>query len=120
MGMDVNGKAPTTEAGKYFSNNVWWWHPLWDYCCEVAPDIIDSKLAKSGHYNDGAGLDAHGAGLLAVRLRELIVKGEVAEYAARYQREQEAEGVDQRYPFDATNVAKFAAFLEASGGFEID
>lgn len=25
MGMDVYGKEPTSETGKYFRNNVWWW-----------------------------------------------------------------------------------------------
>ena len=35
MGMDVYGIAPTSERGEYFRNNVWWWRPLWDYCCEV-------------------------------------------------------------------------------------
>lgn len=39
MGMDVFGRAPTSEMGKYFGNNIRWWHPLADYCKEVAPEI---------------------------------------------------------------------------------
>jgi hypothetical protein len=35
MGMDVYGKAPTVEEGKYFRNNLWWWRPLWTYVEEV-------------------------------------------------------------------------------------
>ncbi|OFV94791.1 MAG: hypothetical protein A3H28_03040 [Acidobacteria bacterium RIFCSPLOWO2_02_FULL_61_28] len=36
MGMDVFGRAPTTEAGEYFRNSGTWWYPLAEYCCEVA------------------------------------------------------------------------------------
>ena len=36
MGMDVFGKNPTDEKGAYFRNNVWFWHPLWDYCLHLS------------------------------------------------------------------------------------
>src|SRR3989338_3823289 len=36
VGMDVFGRAPTTEAGEYFRNSGTWWYPLAEYCCEVA------------------------------------------------------------------------------------
>ena len=39
MGMDMYGRKPTGERGEYFRNNVWWWHPLADYCIMIAPDI---------------------------------------------------------------------------------
>lgn len=116
MGMDVTGKAPTSERGEYFRNNVWWWHPLWDYCCEVAPEIIDSQLARAGHFNDGSGLDADGASRLAAILRVKIAHGEVAEYAVRYRN---GNPHAENYPFDGSNVAEFADFLADSGGFEI-
>ena len=50
MGMDVHGKNPTTEAGKYFHANVWHWRPLWDYCHLVAKDIIriEGSISQSG------------------------------------------------------------------------
>jgi hypothetical protein len=28
MGMDVYGRNPTSEAGKYFRANVWSWRPI--------------------------------------------------------------------------------------------
>jgi hypothetical protein len=31
MGMDVYGKKPTTEEGKYFHNSASSWHPLASY-----------------------------------------------------------------------------------------
>jgi hypothetical protein len=58
MGMDVYGKKPKSETGEYFRNNVWWWHPLWDYCVAKHGDIIGPDVADSGHYNSGAGLNA--------------------------------------------------------------
>jgi hypothetical protein len=39
MGMDVYGKKPTTEEGKYFRNNIWFWGMLAEYIYEVAPTI---------------------------------------------------------------------------------
>jgi hypothetical protein len=49
MGMDVFGKAPTRKVGEYFRSNVWYWHPLWHYCEEIAPDIIpsDNRTGRS-------------------------------------------------------------------------
>lgn len=85
MGMDVSGKKPTTEAGAYFRNNVWWWRPLWDYCCEVGSDVISTKIANACHYNDGAGLSASGAKRLAKILRERISDGSCAEYARKHE-----------------------------------
>jgi hypothetical protein len=78
MGMDVYGKEPTSETGKYFRNSAWWWRPLWNYAHAVAPDIIDDKLHKSGHYNDGAGLDRSESIRLATRLEAEIATGRCA------------------------------------------
>lgn len=86
--MDVYGKSPTSKDGEYFRNNAWRWRPLWDYCRSIAPDLIDEKLFKSGHYNDGAGLDAKGAVALAKKLESEIETGRTAIYAANYQAHQ--------------------------------
>ena len=56
MGMDVIGKKPKAEVGQYFRNNVWWWHPLWEYVCEVPPAL--ANRVRYGHSNDGDGLRA--------------------------------------------------------------
>lgn len=76
MGMDVYGK----DGKSYFRNNVWWWHPLWDYCYSIAKDIINEDAYRRGHYNDGAGLDAEGASKLAFRLKGAIAEGHTAHY----------------------------------------
>ena len=56
MGMDVIGRAPRSERGKYFENNSSWWHPLATYCKEVAPEI--ARGCRHWHTNSGDGLDA--------------------------------------------------------------
>jgi hypothetical protein len=83
MGMDVLGKSPSTEQGAYFSNTVWYWHPLWDYCEQIAPDIIPAS--NSGHYNDGWGLEEDNALKLADRLAQALESGKTQQYARNYQ-----------------------------------
>jgi len=72
------------NPGYYFRNNCWWWRPLWNYCYEIAPDLIDMELHDNGHHNSGAGLDAYNAERLGQRLMELIADGSVIKYEAEY------------------------------------
>ena len=81
MGMDVFGNDPKTDTGEYFRNNVWWWRPLWDYCCEVAPSLCENV---SGHFNDGDGLDEEGSKALAKILFDEIESGRTAAYEKAY------------------------------------
>jgi hypothetical protein len=79
MGMDVMGNNPISERGEYFRNNVWWWRPLWDYCC-----YVDSSLGERvpyGHSNDGDGLKtAEECQALARLLLEKLENGEALAY----------------------------------------
>lgn len=84
MGMDVYGREPKSEKGSYFRNNVWWWRPLWEYCCEVGAEIIDDEVANGGHYNDGIGLDEDGAIALANTLQAELESGRTAEYERKH------------------------------------
>ena len=79
MGMDVYGKAPVSEKGEYFRNSVWWWHPLWQYCEQLAPDLITRN--NLGHSNDGWGLNRHKSLKLADRLAAALDAGETEQYA---------------------------------------
>src|SRR5687768_13699993 len=81
MGMDVYGKQPKTEVGRYFRANVWWWRPLWDYCAKLAPEIIPEDLHRAGHMNDGEGLDEVGARALAILLQAEIASGRCEAFA---------------------------------------
>lgn len=78
MGMDVFGKSPTSRRGEYFRNNVWWWHPLWEYCEELHGDITGA--VENGHDNSGDGLDADDAHKLGLRLLADIESGVTAQY----------------------------------------
>lgn len=88
MGMDVYGKAPASECGTYFRNNVWWWHPLWRYCETLAPDLIPKD--NLGHSNDGWGLGRKAALKLADRLAAALASGDTQQYADRYRTKLEA------------------------------
>ena len=78
MGMDVYGKAPRNEVGEYFRNNVWFWHPLWDFVCNV--DEATEKERSAGHTNDGFGFNDLRSQRLAKRLRALDVEGKLDEH----------------------------------------
>lgn len=84
MGMDVYGSAPIAEAGEYFRANVWYWHPLWDYCLEVAE--VANKV-EYGHSNDGDGLNHEDAQELGRILREEIASGRTLAYQQQYEAE---------------------------------
>lgn len=88
MGMDLSGQFPTTEAGKYFRNNCWWWRPLATYACAVAPEVTAN--CEYWQSNDGDGLGPSDSVLLADALQAEIDAGRTAEYAERYKREMDA------------------------------
>lgn len=172
MGMDVFGKAPANETGRYFRRNVWGWHPLADLCNDLAPDICEG--CERWHDNGGDGLGKRASQKLAKVLRAKLADGGVAAYVEARQASlaalqalpcafckgtgknpkplakvsgqrvevllmsllnavtSEATGecgvcqgtgksrpMESGYQVDAEDVAEFAAFLEACGGFEI-
>lgn len=149
MGMDCYGKEPTSVMGEYFRNNVWWWHPLADYCQGVAPQYA----GIAWHFNDGDGLNAEDSVKLADILQSKINDGSVAKFTA--DRKERLEGTPDEechicngtgtrddaimkgkcnnckgegkvrpfgtfYHFSVENVQEFANFLRDSGGFKID
>jgi hypothetical protein len=172
MGFDVIGNDPTSEDGRYFRNNVWWWRRLVDFCFIIAPKICAS--CEYWQSNDGDGLDADDAILLGIALEEAVNDGTAQHYkdilyqsydkmpdlvcdycegtGIRYWPSQVEEdgcvkkcslfsdddwqlkqpqecngchgtGVERpwatNYPFSPENVAEFAEFCKASGGFKI-
>src|SRR5215468_3135785 len=108
MGMDVIGKAPSSKTGESFMANIGWWHPLWDYCCDVAPV---ARKVKYGHSNDGDGLNAEDARALGAALKQEIESGRTA----LTERAREAAVPDSTHPLIASLVEQFAEQLcEAS------
>lgn len=83
MGMDVYGIKPKNEIGKYFRNNVWWWHPLANYCQFIAPSV--SEKCKYWHSNDETGLDDSDSIVLAALLQAEVDSGRCANYEKQYE-----------------------------------
>jgi hypothetical protein len=88
MGMDVYGKKPTAEIGEYFRNNVWYWRPLWEYCCHIEPTLI--QKVPNAHYNDGDGLNSKDASQLGFKLAEEISSGRAQKYVEEYEKIRQA------------------------------
>lgn len=106
MGMDVMGMNPTNKAGEYFRNNVWWWHPLWTYCCEVDPEL-NSKV-PNGHSNDGDGLtDCEECEELADKLQASIDSGFADFYISQRNLEIERIPLETCYICSGTGVREF-------------
>lgn len=147
MGMDVYGLNPRSEAGGYFRNSVWWWHPLAIYLQTTYPAL--TAACNLWHSNDGDGLDDAASRALASALQADLAAGQVAAYVASREAELAAlplgqchmcggSGIRPEGPcgrcqgegkhrdprnesihFDVANVAEFAAFLADCGGFTI-
>ena len=108
MSVYAQGLGPTAPVGDHFHLNNVAFAFLLDLCCWV------SAVAKQvGDYNEneGEGLDAVDAGLLAHQLKAAIADGRVA----RFDRVVQTRGA----PPLAQVAVEFAAFCEACGGFEI-
>lgn len=90
MGFDICGIEPETTDGEYFRNNVWWWHPLWDYVVATCSDALTDEDCQMGRYNDGHVISADKALKIAERLNELIETAAVAREADSYQKYQES------------------------------
>jgi hypothetical protein len=83
MGMDVYGIKPHSQKGEYFRNNIWWWHPLWDYCSFVAPELC-SKVTEA-HNNSGDGLNGVDARKLSFIINKSIEAGVAQEYVTSFE-----------------------------------
>lgn len=82
MGMDVYGTAPTGKQGEYFRRSAWGWRSLADLMCELAPNI--TAACQHWQTNDGDGLDAAGAVLLADALDVALADGSAACWIAAH------------------------------------
>ena len=77
MGMDVYGKKPKSPQGEYFRNNVWYWHPLWDFCQD---NFAVARKVVNGHTNDGDGLNAADSKALGKGIFQMLNNGEAQKY----------------------------------------
>ena len=105
------------NKGIYFRNNCWYWRPLWDFCYNVAPELISDDLWADGHHNSGDGLNGEDAKLLGEKLLKAVSDGFAKKFKEHHEELEKDE--EYKYPFDIENVVDFAEFCIESGGFEI-
>ena len=80
MGFDLFGLNPSDDRGQYFRNNIWYWHPLWEYVTEQCADLLTPQQVTTGHANEGVQVDADTAAAIAARLTGLLDAGRVRRY----------------------------------------
>jgi len=73
------------NQGAYFRNNVWWWHPLWEFVCIACDDVLSEEAKHKGTFNEGYQYDAETALIIADRLKEALEGGSVQVYAEQRQ-----------------------------------
>lgn len=117
MGMDLYGENPSSEKGKYFRNNVWWWRGVADYVLEQHPEIAEH--CKEWYSNGGDGLNEKQSKELARALFNDIDCGKVKSHALKFSRETVQDDMNTWYKFSEENIINFAEFLESCGGFKI-
>ncbi|TYL76760.1 hypothetical protein [Bradyrhizobium cytisi] len=115
MGMDVYGRSPKSPEGEYFRNNLWWWRPLAQYICEVAPEI--AKNCEYWQSNQGDGLNDEDSLALACVLQKQIDSGQTAAWVEHHDSAQ--EDPEWSYFASVDNVQNFVVFLRECGGFAI-
>lgn len=124
MGMDIFGRKPRTEAGKYFRANVWSWRPIHQLC----EDALNKKLPSWG-YNDGAGLETQNqCDHLANELAALLANNNADTFSLASKMRvtpdghlfngKETQG-KSAYSTSREHVQEFITFLRACGGFKI-
>ena len=119
---EAKAKWETENPGYYFRNNVWWWHPLWDFVCISCGDFMTEEDAKEGHHNGGHEIDEETAEKIVERLTFLLKVGGVKKFEEERKAQLEAlpeDDFNRNYPFSVENVEEFVKFVKESGGFQI-
>jgi hypothetical protein len=119
---EAKAEWETENPGYYFRNNVWWWHPLWDFVCLSCGDFMTEEDNEHGHHNSGHEIDEETAEKIVERLTFLLKVGGVKKYEEERQAHLEAlpeDDFNRNYPFSVENVEEFVEFVKNSGGFQI-
>lgn len=59
MGMDIEGRKPSSPAGEHFQANFWRWRPIHALIGKLCADLLDEKTFKQMAFNEGAGAADH-------------------------------------------------------------
>jgi len=124
MGMDVYGRNPTSDAGKYFRANIWSWRPIHQLC-----EIVLKRELPGWAFNDGEGFETqYECNILAdgleAYLRNFPKESISVESPIRVDADGRFLGPDEKggespYSTDREHLLEFVAFLRSYGGFEI-
>jgi hypothetical protein len=132
MGMDVYGHNPTAPEGEYFRASIWTWPLLVMVITTLCPE--ETSNCKNWQCNEGDWLNGEQAIALAEALERKLQSGKVAfalcdpalintpKMGAAITALFRSQGVIVKHEepvIDEHFVAKFAAFVRASGGFSI-
>jgi len=74
-------KFRSENVGFSFSNNWWYWRPLWEFVCVHCEDILDEDDIEGGGWNDGHYITKRKAKKIGEILQGLISSGFVRGYA---------------------------------------
>ena len=99
---DLQREFRDANPGEYFRANVWFWRPIWNFVCEVCPDILTEEDYEKGHYNDNHLIEEDRARDIAKRLRQKMDL---------------ARDRQKKYEADAPNKEKFNQMLEDTATF---
>ena len=102
---EAQDKFRAENPGDYFRANSWAWRPIWNFTCEMCPDILTEKDAKAGHFNDNHLIEEDRARNIAKRLRE---KMDIAKDRQKI------------YEAELSNKEKFNDMLEKAARFLFD
>jgi hypothetical protein len=127
MGMDVLGKNPKAPEGKLFQANVWYWHPLAEYVCSIAPELCCKCQYWQGRTESYAHIwESKQVAMLELcdicegtGTRRPIFEAGAGDPKNGGIRCNACKGEGYHYPFSVELVQEFIAFLRASGGFMI-
>jgi len=136
MGMDVYGKNPSSEAGKYFRANVWSWGPIHDLIRELCSDLFDERTIVGMAWNQGDGPESQDVcAKMANRFTEWMAHntgGHSVDENVDMSNRPEASiieactelGLDTTpsepvYYADDEHLAEWVEFLRNCGGFEV-
>lgn len=130
MGMDVYGRKPTSDAGKYFRANVWSWRPIHELMVQLCP-FLGANLLRSMAYNDGAGpkdqavcdrmADAFDRWLEHNAYGATVTSDELAVEPTGQLVSRQAASPDARSPYsiDDDRLKEWVNFLRSCGGFKV-
>jgi hypothetical protein len=134
MAMDIQGRRPSTTAGKSFRTEFWAWRPIHALITKLCPDLFDKKTLEAMATGGGGGaLDQKTGTEMANRFERWMehhAEGFVLESGirvtaeGRFVSEQELAqnpSMETESPYEVSDeqLKTWIEFLRYCGGFEV-